>query len=53
MVGTGLAAFIIQRLAGISFEEYVQDKILNVLNIDEKKGGYRLSHFQESNDRSN
>jgi len=47
-VGTSLAAFIIERLAGMSFEQYVQDKILKPLDIDEKKAGYRLSNFEDN-----
>ena len=46
-VGAGLAAFIIERISGISFEEYVHEKILKILNIDEKEASYRLSDFQE------
>ncbi|CAM4819712.1 unnamed protein product [Rotaria magnacalcarata] len=46
-VGTNLAAFVIERLAGMRFEQYVQDRILKPLNITEKMGGYRLSSFDE------
>ncbi|UJR12542.1 hypothetical protein I4U23_016718 [Adineta vaga] len=45
-VGASLAAYIVERLANISFEEYVQEKILKVLGIDKENGGYRLSNFQ-------
>jgi CubicO group peptidase (beta-lactamase class C family) len=45
-VGASLAAFIVERLANISFEEYVQENILKVLGIDKENGGYRLSNFQ-------
>ncbi len=45
--GTNLAAFIIERLAGMRFEQYVQDRILKPLGITEKMGGYRLSNFDE------
>jgi CubicO group peptidase (beta-lactamase class C family) len=47
-IGTCLAAFIIERLVGISFEQYVQNKILKPLGIDEKKAGYRLSNFEDN-----
>lgn len=47
-VGTSLAALIIERLARISFERYVQDKILKPLGIDEKKAGCRLSNFDDN-----
>jgi CubicO group peptidase (beta-lactamase class C family) len=47
-VGASLAAFIVKRVAGMSYEKYVQDKILKPLGIDEKKGGYRLSNFQDN-----
>jgi CubicO group peptidase (beta-lactamase class C family) len=46
-VGTNLAAFIIERLTEMRFEQYVQDRILKPLNITEKMGGYRLSNFHE------
>ncbi|CAF1329504.1 unnamed protein product [Adineta ricciae] len=45
-VGASLAAYIVERLANTSFEEYVQEKILRVLGIDRENGGYRLSNFQ-------
>ena len=44
-VGTNVAAFVIERLAGMRFEQYVQDRILKPLGITEKMGGYRLSGF--------
>ncbi|CAF3146470.1 unnamed protein product [Rotaria sp. Silwood2] len=47
-MGSCLAAYIVERLAGISFEQFVQDKILKPLGIDEKNGGYRLSNFQDN-----
>ena len=43
--GTNVAAYIIERLAGMRFEQYVQDQILKPLRISEKMGGYRLSNF--------
>ena len=46
-VGVSLAALIVERLANMSFEEYVQEKILKVLNIDKNDGGYRLSNFED------
>jgi CubicO group peptidase (beta-lactamase class C family) len=45
--GTNLAAFVIERLSGLRFEQYVQDRILKPLNITEKMGGYRLSNFDQ------
>ncbi|CAF1132416.1 unnamed protein product [Adineta steineri] len=45
-VGACLAAFIVERLANTSFEEYVQEKILKILDIDRENAGYRLSNFQ-------
>ena len=45
--GTNLAAFVIETLAGMRFEQYVQDRILKPLGITEKMGGYRLSGFDE------
>ena len=45
-VGVALAAFIIECLSEIRFEQYVHEKLLNVLNITENKSGYRLSNFQ-------
>jgi CubicO group peptidase (beta-lactamase class C family) len=47
-VAAALAAFIIERLAGMPYEKYVQDKILKPLGIDEKKASYRLSNFQDN-----
>ncbi|CAF1655162.1 unnamed protein product, partial [Adineta ricciae] len=47
-IGTGLAAHIIERLAGISFEEYVREKILKPLGIDTNNAGYRLSIFENN-----
>ncbi|CAF3754298.1 unnamed protein product [Rotaria sp. Silwood1] len=46
-IGASLAAFIVERVANMSFEEYVQEKILKVLGIDKKDAGYRLSNFQD------
>ena len=43
--GSNVAAYIIERLAGMRFEQYVQDQILKPLGISEKTGGYRLSNF--------
>jgi CubicO group peptidase (beta-lactamase class C family) len=45
--GTNLAAYIIERLAGMRFEHYVQEKILKPLGITDKMGGYRLSNFDQ------
>ena len=43
--GTNLAALVIERLAGIRFDQYVQERILKPLGITEKMGGYRLGQF--------
>jgi len=47
-VGASLVALIIERLTGISFEQYIQDKILKPLGITENMGGYRLSNFDDN-----
>lgn len=49
-VGAGLAAYIVERLAGVSFERYAEEKILKVLNIDNRTAGYRLSNFEDERD---
>ena len=46
--GTNVAAFVVERLAGMRFDLYVQDRILKPLGITEKMGGYRLSGFDQS-----
>jgi len=46
-IGVALAAYIIERLSGMSFEQYLHEKLLKVLDIDEHKSGYRLSDFQD------
>lgn len=46
-VGAALAAYIVERLAGTLFEQYAEEKILKVLNIDTKTAGYRLSNFED------
>lgn len=45
-VGVALTALIIEFLSEIRFEQYVHEKLLNVLNIDESKAAYRLSYFE-------
>jgi CubicO group peptidase (beta-lactamase class C family) len=45
--GTNLAAFVIESLTRMRFEQYVQDRILKPLSIAETMGGYRLSNFDE------
>ena len=47
-VGACLAAYIVERLAGISFEEYLHEKVLKVLDVDKTKASYRLSDFQKN-----
>lgn len=46
-IGACLAAFIVQRLANMSFEDYVRQKILNPLGINKNQAGYRLSNFPD------
>ena len=46
-VGASLAAYVVERLAGVSFEEYLHERILKVLNIDDKQASYRLSSFKD------
>ena len=44
-IGAGLAALIVERIAKISFERYVQEQILERLGIGRKQASYRLSDF--------
>ena len=46
--GVNLAAFVIARLANMSFEQYVHEKILTPLGITASMGGYRLSNFDQN-----
>ncbi len=46
-IGASLAAFIVERISQISFEEYVRDKILQPLEIRRGDAGYRLSNFED------
>lgn len=41
-------SLIIERVSGISFEEYIYERILKVLDIDQKKASYRLSDFENN-----
>ncbi len=45
-VGSSLAALVVERVAKISYEEYVRQKILKPLGIDIKQGGFRLSDIE-------
>jgi CubicO group peptidase (beta-lactamase class C family) len=46
-VGSALAALIVERVAKISYEQYVRDKILKPLGIDVTKAGFRLSDIED------
>jgi len=46
-VGSALAALVVERVANISYEQYVRDKILKPLGIDVKKAGFRLSDIED------
>jgi CubicO group peptidase (beta-lactamase class C family) len=45
-IGATLAALIIECVTNISFEQYVQDKILKPLGIDKNEAAYRISNFE-------
>jgi CubicO group peptidase (beta-lactamase class C family) len=45
-IGATLAALIVERITNISFEQYVQDKILECLGIDENEVAYRIKNFE-------
>ncbi|CAF3195360.1 unnamed protein product [Rotaria sp. Silwood2] len=45
-IGAALAALIVEQIAQISFEQYVQEKILQPLGISKNDAGYRLSDFE-------
>ncbi|CAF4790679.1 unnamed protein product, partial [Rotaria sp. Silwood2] len=44
--GAGLAALTVEQIAQFSFEQYVQEKILQPLGISKNDAGYRLSDFE-------
>jgi CubicO group peptidase (beta-lactamase class C family) len=46
-VGINVVAFIIERLTGVSFEQYMHENVLKPLGITARMGGYRLSNFNE------
>ena len=46
-IGASLAALVIERIARMSFEEYVHTRILQPLGINDKDAGYRLSAFED------
>ena len=46
-VGSALAALIVERVANMSYEQYVKDKILKPLGIDVKQAGFRLSDIED------
>ena len=46
--GVNLAALVIARLSNMTFEQYVEEKILMPLGISQNMGGYRLSNFDQN-----
>lgn len=44
--GTALAALIVQRISNMSYEKYVQEKILRPLNINLKTSSFRLNQIE-------
>ncbi len=46
-IGASLAAFIVEQIAQISFEDYVREKILQPLGIYHQDASYRLSDFED------
>jgi CubicO group peptidase (beta-lactamase class C family) len=46
-VGSAFAALVVERVANISYEEYVRQKILKPLGIDIKQAGFRLSNIED------
>jgi CubicO group peptidase (beta-lactamase class C family) len=46
-VGSALAALIVERVAKISYEQYIREKILKPLGIDVKKAAFRLSDIED------
>ena len=49
-VGAASAAYIVERISDLSFEQYVRDNILNQLGIGKKEAGYRLADFADRKD---
>ncbi|CAF0910744.1 unnamed protein product [Adineta ricciae] len=47
-VGTSLAAFIVERVSGMSYEQYVLEKILKPLGLNDKKASFRLKNFEDN-----
>ena len=45
-IGAGLAAVVVEKITGQSFENYLHKHILQPLGIDRKQASYRLSDFQ-------
>lgn len=45
-VSPSWGALIIERISGVSFEQYVRDNILNQLDIPDTEASYRLSSFK-------
>lgn len=45
-IGPSLAALIVECVSNISFEQYVQENILNRLGIHSNEASYRISNFE-------
>jgi CubicO group peptidase (beta-lactamase class C family) len=45
--GTSLAALIVERVVGISYEEYVKEKIIKSLGLESEQVGFRLSDLND------
>ncbi|UJR06561.1 hypothetical protein I4U23_010845 [Adineta vaga] len=48
--GSSLAALVVERIAKMSYSDYVEQKILKPIGIDITKTGVRLSDFENIND---
>lgn len=46
--GTSLAALVVERVAKISYEQYLRENIFKPLNIDIRRAAVRLSDFQNT-----
>lgn len=45
--GIALAGLVVERVAKVSYEQYIKDKVLKPLGIDIKKAGFRLSDIED------
>ncbi|CAF1470624.1 unnamed protein product, partial [Adineta steineri] len=48
--GSSLAALVVERVANMSYSQYVKEKILKPLGVDISKVGVRLSDFENTED---